>query len=311
MNILFISSGNSTEGISPIIVNQGKSLSELGHKVDYFLIKGHGIKGYIKNIGPLRKTIKKNEYDVYHAHFLWSAIIALISGAKPLIVSLMGSDVNKNNLNRFLSNFFSHFWRVTIVKSEEMKIRGKLKHAIVLPNGVNFNRFKPIEKNTAIQYVKWNSNNKHVLFAADPEKTVKNFKLAKQAFEILNNQKVECHSLKNINNEEVPYYLNAADVILLTSLYEGSPNVIKEAMACNRPIVATDCGDIKDVTRKTNGCYITKYDAVEISESLKKALELNDVTTGRNDIQYLNSEKIASRLIGIYTDNLILLRKIN
>lgn len=96
MKVLFVSSGNSEFGISPIIKNQGESLKQNGIDLYYFTIKGKGIKGYLKNIPILKKYLKNHNYDIIHAHYSLSAIVATLSGAKPLVVSLMGSDIYGN-----------------------------------------------------------------------------------------------------------------------------------------------------------------------------------------------------------------------
>ena len=108
--------------------------------------------------------------------------------------------------------------------------------------------------------------------------------------------------LKDIPSDQVVYYYNAADVTLLTSLHEGSPNVIKEAMACNCPIVSTDVGDVKDVIADTDGCYITTYDPKDVVEKIKMALEFGKRTKGRERIVQagLDSKTIANKIINIY-----------
>ena len=93
MKILFISSGNSVNGISPITKNQGVSLENAGISLEYYTIKGRGPRGYLNNVKPLKKLLKEQTYDVVHAHYAFSAFVATLAGAKPLVVSLMGSDV--------------------------------------------------------------------------------------------------------------------------------------------------------------------------------------------------------------------------
>jgi teichuronic acid biosynthesis glycosyltransferase TuaC len=68
--------------------------------------------------------------------------------------------------------------------------------------------------------------------------------------------------------------LNAADLLLLTSLTEGSPQVIKEAMACNCPIVATDVGDIREIIGYTDGCYITTFKPSDVAVKIQAAFLL-------------------------------------
>jgi glycosyltransferase involved in cell wall biosynthesis len=86
---------------------------------------------------------------------------------------------------------------------------------------------------------------------------------------------------------------------------EGSPNVIKEAMACNCPIVATDVGDIRWVLGETEGCYISSFDTKEFADKIRLALKYSETvgrTNGMKRIQELglDSETIAKRIIDIY-----------
>ncbi len=303
MKILFVCSGNNKFGISPIVKNQGESLKENGIHLDYFTITGKGIKGYFKNIFYLKKYIKKNSYNIIHAHYLLSAIVASLAGAKPLVVSLMGSDVKSSLFFRFIIRFFhSFFWSITIVKSKEMKYSLRIKGVKVVPNGVDFNKFKPIDKKEAVKERGWDLSQKHVLFAANPIRTVKNFKLAKKAVDLLVDKKIELHYLENIPNNKVPYYYNASDVVLLTSLWEGSPNVIKEAMASNIPIVSTDVGDVREIIGETQGSYICSFDPTDVAEKIDLAFQFLGKTKGRKRIKELGLDDriIANKLIEIY-----------
>ena len=82
MKVLFVSSGNSDIGISPLIKAQGDSLESLGIKVDYFLINGKGLVGYLKNIPRLKSILKKYNYDIVHAHFSLSGMVASLARTK-------------------------------------------------------------------------------------------------------------------------------------------------------------------------------------------------------------------------------------
>lgn len=300
MNILFISSGNSKNGISPIIVNQGQSLIDLGYQVSYFTIKGKGLSGYTQNIFTLRRYIKNNRFDIIHAHYSLSAFVAKLGGAKPLVVSLMGSDVKAKGYYKKIIYFLSkYFWKTIIVKSEDMKISLGIENVHIIPNGVNFEKFKPIKKSEALDKTQWNGNKTNILFAANPERQEKNFKLAKDSFDMLDSNTYELKCLVNVPNQDIPYYLNSADVVILTSLWEGSPNVMKEAMACNRPIVATNVGDIQKVIKNTRGCYVTSFDPEEIKNKIEQASKIQ-ITNGRSKIEHLEASIIARKLINIY-----------
>lgn len=304
MKILFVSSGNGKNNtISPIVKNQGNSLEKEGIRVEYFPIKGKGIKGYLRAVFTLRDKLKDNRYDVIHAHYWISGIVASFSGAKPLVVSLMGDDVKAKVWFKWIIYiFYSLSWKKTIVKSEDMYISFGKKDVAIVPNGVNMDRFKPIYKKEALKITRWNRDKKHILFTSNPQRVEKNFKLVEDAIKYINNPNVELHSLFDVPNRLVPYYYNSADVIVLSSLWEGSPNAIKESMACNIPIVSTDVGDVKDVIKKSKGCYISSFDYKDFGEKIEKALNFNRRTTGREDIAHLKEEIIAKRLIDIYID---------
>ncbi|MBN3035458.1 MAG: glycosyltransferase [Bacteroidales bacterium] len=301
MKILFVSSSNSRFGISPIVGNQGKSLQKQGMEVEYFPIIGKGMLGYLRNIGLLRKYIRSNDYDLAHAHYSLSAIVASLAGCRPLVVSLMGSDTHISMFWKYVLLMFNRlYWSALIVKSPGMKQRLNLQSAHVIPNGVDFSKFRPVEKEAALKRTGFDPMKKHIIFMADPARPVKNWQLAKKAFELLDTDDVEIHPLGDVPNDDVPYYYYAADILLLTSLWEGSPNVIKEAMACNLPIVATDVGDIREVCGTTEGCFITTFDPSEISEKLKNALDFNGRTKGREHVGHLDDRIVARRIIGIY-----------
>ncbi len=301
MRVLFVSSGNRQNGISPIVLNQGKSLEKKGLSVEYYILIGKGIKGYLKNIFKLSKYLSRQEFDIIHAHYSLSGFVAALAGAKPLIVSLMGSDVKAKSYYRILIQFFEKcFWKATIVKSEDMKVSLGIAKVKVVPNGVNFERFLPIDKKNAQSNLKWDSAKRHLLFASDPKRPEKNYELAKNAVVGLARKDIELHCLVNIPNKDVPLYYSASDLVILSSLWEGSPNAIKEAMACNVPIVSTDVGDVRVNIGKTIGCYVSSFDEKEFTECLRKSLEHGDRTNGRENIFHLSSENIAQKIIDIY-----------
>lgn len=306
MKVLFVSSWNKTGGISPTIKSQGDSLAQKGIEIEYYGIKGKGLKGYIKNISPLRLFLKKNAFNIVHSHYSLTGFIATLAGAKKTVVSLMGSDVKKTKRHNIIIKLFNFFfWKKCIVKSEDLKISSGLKKAFVIPNGVSLNKYIRVDKNKAMKKTGWDRNKKHILFAANPNRIEKNFKLAKRAFSLIANESVELQHLDNISNKDMSCYYSAADVILLTSLWEGSPNVIKEAMACNCPIVSTNVGDVKWLLGNEAGHFISNFNSEDVSQKIKQALAFSKkqrITKGRKRIIDLgiDSETIAMKIIEVY-----------
>lgn len=302
MKILFVSSGNNINGISPIIKNQGTSLECKGIEIIYFSIKGKGLLGYLKNIPRLRRSINKYSPDIVHAHYSLCGFVASLAGANKLVVSLMGSDVKSGtSFKSIIKYFIKYKWGRTIVKSEDMKSSLGVTDIEVIPNGVDLERFRPLSKKHCQKKLGWDINKKHILFAADPKRPVKNFTLAEEAMKSLDNPNYQLHYLNNVKNSEMPIYHNAADVVLLTSLWEGSPNVIKEAMACNRPIVATDVGDISFLFGKTDDCYICLFDTKDCASKISKALTIES-TNALERLKYLelDSVSVSDKIVDVY-----------
>lgn len=307
MKVLFISSGNKLNTISPIIKNQGNSLIKKCIEIEYFIIIGKGFFGYFKNIFKLRNHLKKNQYDLIHAHYSLSGICAsfAVSFKTPLIVSLMGSDIQLSGiLNLIVRYLAKKKWQRIIVKSKSMQDKIKIENSIIIPNGVDQKIFKPMDKIKAKKKLGWDLNKKHILFLADPQRKEKNYPLAEKSISQINNNNHILKPVFNIPFKKVNLYFNASDIILLTSLWEGSPNVIKEAMACNCPIVSTDVGDVKWVIEDTKGCYITSFNPEDVANKIKTGLKFNKRTEGRNRIIELglNSESVAKKIKGIYED---------
>lgn len=306
MNILFVSSGNSKIGISPIVLNQGESLKRQNIELNYVTINGKGVTGYLKNINKLRKTIHRINPDIIHAHYSLSGMLSVLTfSGRPIITSLMGSDVKScRGLAIFIRVFNRLFWSACILKSQDMMNSMGIKRALVIPNGVDLVKFYITEKQTARKRIGWNVDEKIILFAANTSRREKNFQLAKYSLSLLSSN-YNLRSLEDVSNDEMVFYYNAADFILLTSLWEGSPNVIKEAMACNCPIVCTDVGDARWVMGDTEGCFITDFDPEDVAKKINMAIEFSQTkgrTNGRKRIVELglDSETVAYKIISVY-----------
>lgn len=331
IKVLFVVSGNSKAfKIAPFVKVQGESLRQQGIDVEYFRVKGKGILGYLSNIPQLRAKIKNKSYDVIHAHYGLSSWIAQLSKNRiPLVISLMGNDVygecDQNGKlilksfyliisSRLIQPFVSHI----IVKSPNLaeRIWCKSKSSII-PNGIDIINFKPIDKYYARTQLDIDKNSKVVLFLGNPDEPRKNFNLVNKSISILNDANIKLLNPFPVSHSKIPMYLNSADIFILTSFNEGSPNVIKEAMACNCPIVSTDVGDVRWVMGDTEGCYIISkkiqvkskklaQDLItETSDKIREAMEFAEKvgrTKGRERIIELglDSETVANKIIDIY-----------
>ena len=135
----------------------------------------------------------------------------------------------------------------------------------------------------------------------------KNINLAKSALEIVKKKvekRVNLHILSDIAFKDLPYFFNSADMLLLTSFSEGSPNVIKEAMACNCPIVSTNVGDISEIIFETKGCFITNFNAEDVAQKIIKAIKFGKKTNGRKTVRELNCDIISNKIFNLYKNTI-------
>lgn len=321
IKVLFVHSSRKQKGISPFIKEQAFSLVEQGINLDYFSIVGSGLFNYISSIFKLNKYLKRNKFDIIHAHYNLSGIVSLLANIKykaKIVVSLMGDDLygsynNKNQLtligriNILLSKFFLGCYDAIIVKSEKMArlISQRYKSKInVIPNGVNCDKFIPADKNNSREKINLEINNKYILFLNNFTDMRKNYAQFEAATKNINN-KFNILTPYPVEHEKVVDYLNACDVLVQVSKLEGSSNLIKEAMACNCPIVSTIVGDVEWVFGKTEGCYLTTFKIKDTSQKIKEALEFAEKkgrTEGRERIFELglDSETIAKKIIKVY-----------
>lgn len=319
MKVLFVSSGNSKFGITPIVKSQGESLKRFEIDIQYFSIKGKGFLNYLRNILLLKKHLKINKYDLLHSHYVLSGWVALFASnfRYPIVLSLMGDDAygsfNSKGKLEFLSiyliiltKFIQPFVNKIIVKSQNISKAVYFKNKVfVIPNGVNLRIFHIIDKNEAKKYLGLDPKKKYLLFVSDPSNPRKNFNLLKEAFNTFQLNNLEILTSFPSMHELLPYYYNSADIMVSTSTAEGSPNVIKEAMACNCPIVSTDVGDVRWVFGNTKGCYLTSFEPNDVAEKIRLALDFSEKvgrTNGRERIIELglDSDSIAKRIIQVY-----------
>ena len=317
MKVLFVFSGNSSLfPISPFTKSQGESLREKGVDVEYFPVVGKGLN-YLKNVGPLRKRLQECSPDLIHAHYSlcgWVAVLA--AGKTPVVLSLMGDDAQgtftgngkvdlKSRFFIFLTWLIQPFLRAIIFKSPNLeKAVYRKKAAHLVPNGVRLDQFEVSEKGYR-EELGLAPDKQYVLFLGNPEDLNKNAALAREAVRLLARPGVELLEVFGVSHQKVVQYLNSVDVFVLCSFGEGSPNVVKEAMTCNCPLVVTPAGDAEWVVGDTEGCYVASYDPADFSKKLESALAFAATrkrTKGRDRIVALGLDagSVASKILSIY-----------
>ncbi len=299
MKILIVASFNKGF-FAPFILEQSEALEKMGQTVHFFGIQGHGIWGYVRNYKGLKRIIQDYKPDVIHAHYGLSGLLATLQRRVPVVTTFHGSDINNPKVLPF-SKIAMRLSAFTIfVSQKNVDIARPTKKFALLPCGVNSDNFTEVPIGEARLKLQLEDTKKYVLFAGSFSNRVKNPELAQKAIALLKN--VELIELKGYSRADVNYLMHAVDVALMTSHTEGSPQFVKEVMACGCPLVSVDVGDVKEVTAGVEGCYIVSREAEEIAEKLQIALNFKGRTHGRERIVELGLEnrKVAETILTIY-----------
>lgn len=289
----------SIETAQPFVFEQMRALKRRGMDVELFLVKMGGLRGYLQGLSELRAATGIRKYDLIHAHYGLCGILAILQKKTPVIITFHGSDVHYL-INRILSSLACLFslWNIFVSGTLYAEIFVKPKRYAIIPCGVDLRVFYPVQKKEARDGLGLDPDKKYILFASRFDNKIKNFPLAARSAGYLSDAVLL--ELKDRSRSEVNLLLNAVDVLLMTSYEEGSPQIIKEAMACNCPIVSTDVGDVRNIVGGTDGCYIASCDPKDIAEKLKKAIAIPGRTRGRERITYLDNDEIAKKVSAVY-----------
>ena len=300
------------------IASQARSLSAVGVGVDVLYVRGFlGAHVYAKALATVPRTAGRRSYDVVHVHYGHTAAVSLAIAQRPLVVSYCGEDVlgaprehgitTKSRIERSVFRQLGRFADATITKSVEMEqalppsLRARNR---ILPNGVDLDRFAPRSRARARAALGWDPDEKVMLFLGNPRDQRKNHRLAEQAAALVaeRRDRTRLHVAWAIDPDAVPTVMNAADCLLFASRSEGSPNAVKEAMACALPIVATPVGDVRERLDGVAGCWVCEPAPAAFADALVLALDADRAPAARAAVQALGLGRVAERLLRIYDE---------
>lgn len=317
MRVLMVTSDwlwNSWGGPAVFIARQAEFLRREGIEVDLFPFRGERqAKNYAAAWREVQKRVRHGSYDLVHAQFGQSGLTALPKRI-PLVVTFRGDDlegiIGENGryipagwLLRFLSRMVARQADAAIVVSEHMKQhlpRSVGSH--VLPSGLDLELFRPEPRDEVRRRLGLPLDQRLVLFVGNPDLARKRYALAQQAVEIVGrSMPIQLLIGWGKPHHEIAALMNACDALLFTSMQEGSPNAVKEALACNLPVVSVRVGDVPLRLQGIAGCELCPDDRVEtIAASLELVLQRGERIDGRSAVQDLNERLLTQRLIAIY-----------
>jgi teichuronic acid biosynthesis glycosyltransferase TuaC len=295
------------------IQRQVEELRRQGVDVDVFAY--HGAKNplnYVRAWWQVRKKLKDTRYDVVHAQFGNSGILALPKRL-PLVVTFHGSDVKgiyKNGRYTWLGKVLQFISRqIALIADEAIIVADNMRAYLptsrnysVIATGVNQRIFVPMEQSKARRFISLNHKAPIIFFPANPNSTVKRFSLAQASIELVQQQMPSVQFIVGgaIAPDEMPYYLNACDTLLLSSVHEGSPTIVKEALCCNLPIVSVDVGDVRERLQDIEGCAIVDDQPQALADALLKVLQTRQRLQADAVAEKLSAEYEVERVIEIY-----------
>ena len=306
----------------PFVTEQGEAIRACGCEVEYFLVRGN----YVKAVKALKAKIRESKPDVVHAHYGLSAITAELQSLVPVVTTFHNGET-LNPVVNFVSSLMSLRAKHVIYVAQHIRDLSyfKAKNYSIIPCGVPMDQCVVMDKAEARRQLKWDANKKYILFGGAFDNLRKNYPLLKEAVDILNRTPytihhtpdIICIEMKGLSRAECVLRMNACDLFALPSHSEGSPQALKEAMACNCPCLATDIADVRELFGDEPGHWILRnprktherWDADEKSldemvQLLNDALKFEGRTNGRQRILdlELSNEQVAKRIINIYKE---------
>jgi glycosyltransferase involved in cell wall biosynthesis len=312
--------------LGTFVEQQIKGLRQVGLDVDVmFLNRAQKGAGVYLGLGPqIRARTANFRPDLVHVMYggVMADRVTRAIADRPTIVSFCGSDLLGELLSGILRKLIAGYgvlasYRAArracgiVVKSKNLRdaLPKGVNHSKVriIPNGVDLMRFKPLNRDECRKQLRWNDNRFHVLFPTNSGDPRKRLDLAEAAVEATNHSGVEAeiHQLRGVPHEEVPIWLNACDVVLLTSLHEGSPNVVKEALACNVPVVSVDVGDVRERIEGIEGCYLAAPEPSDLAAKLQMVHAGSRRVLSRIKMRELSLERVALQLKEFYNEVLL------
>ncbi len=297
----------------PFVKSQVESLIAAGATVDLLVFPpGGGLRGYLRARRRIREAVERLRPDVVHAHYGLVGWAAAGAGP-PVVTSFCGDDLQgtygarglsrlKFGFEVFLSQRAARLTQGAICKSQRLResIRDQpaRARAVVIPNGVDLAVFRPADRSLARAALQIPAGVPLIVFPNQTDEPNKRFALAQEAVARLQRRVPRAMLLvaNGVPHADMPRYYHAADVVLLTSDREGSPNVVKEALACGTPVVATDVGDVREWITASSGRVVAS-DAGAIAGALEELVRTPprvDVATIR---ERLASDRVAERIL--------------
>jgi glycosyltransferase involved in cell wall biosynthesis len=305
---------NSWGGSAVFIARQAEFLRREGVDVDLFPFRGaRDPRNYLAAWREVSRRVERGGYDLIHAQFGQSGLTALPKRL-PLVVTYRGDDlegiIGENGryiptgwVLRSLSQMVARQADAAIVVSDHMRrYLPRSVQAHVMPSGIDLDLFRPEPRDAVRLRLGLPLEPKLILFVGNPRLARKRYELAEAAVDLVNRTIPSRLMLGwEMPHRQIADLMNASDALVVTSMQEGSPNSVKEALACNLPVVSVQVGDVPARLGGISGCELCPDERVEtIAAGLERALQRGGRVEGRSAVRHLDERLLTQRLIGVY-----------
>src|SRR5688500_5781790 len=255
-----------------------------------------GLRSYPAAARELRRRHRRGEFDVVHAHFGLTAWPAVLARLGPVVVTLHGNDLfhpRSNRITRAVLPFTALPAAVSREFSENVPGAGTRRRVAVLPVGIDLTRFRPIPRREARERLGLDPDGPYLLFPHDPARPLKRFDRAREAA-----GDVPLLTLGDVDPAEVPYWINAANAVLVPSQDEGLGLSVIEALACGVPAFGTPVGIHPVALHVIEGAFCEEWDAARWRAALRPVVEAADPRVdGRARAELFSADRMAERVV--------------
>jgi glycosyltransferase involved in cell wall biosynthesis len=294
---------------------QMDSLRPFGVDYEVMFINGRESRwNYLRAYPQLWRRLRAKRYDLIHAHMGLSGLVARCQFRVPVLVTFHGHDVTGEVKRSGRITLLGRFFQVSsfilarlvlgiIVQNRAMRSMLGVKSARVIPCGIDSDVFRPMDLREARRKLGLDLDKKYVLFPYSPAEERKRYDVVEAVVARAREQVPELEILHalGVPNDRMPFFMNAADVVVLASISEGSPVAVKEALATNLPVVTVDVGDTPDLLEGTAGNYLVPRDVDAMAEKVVEVCRRGRRSNSRESIVRRQSlEQIAEQIVDLY-----------